>query len=64
MLDCFEASDISIMPPNKVTIPDTVLVRELQGLGLEVKLITEEGEVEPVDVPKVRVQPVRARRWI
>lgn len=43
----------------KPSIPESfnVLVRELQGLGLEVKLITEEGEIEPVDKPKVPVQP-------
>jgi DNA-directed RNA polymerase subunit beta len=44
----------------KPSIPESfnVLVRELQGLGLEVNLITEEGEVvEPVDRPKVPVQP-------
>jgi DNA-directed RNA polymerase subunit beta len=44
----------------KPSIPESfnVLVRELQGLGLEVNLITEEGEVvEPVDKPKVPVQP-------
>ncbi len=43
----------------KPSIPESfnVLVRELQGLGLEVKLVTDEGEVEPVDKPKVPVQP-------
>lgn len=43
----------------KPSIPESfnVLVRELQGLGLEVKLITEEGEVDPVDKPRVPVQP-------
>ncbi len=43
----------------KPSIPESfnVLVRELQGLGLEVKLITDEGEVEPVDKPKVPVVP-------
>ena len=43
----------------KPSIPESfnVLVRELQGLGLEVKLITDDGEVEPVDKPKVPVQP-------
>jgi DNA-directed RNA polymerase subunit beta len=43
----------------KPSIPESfnVLVRELQGLGLEVKLITEEGEIEPVDKPKVPVKP-------
>jgi DNA-directed RNA polymerase subunit beta len=44
----------------KPSIPESfnVLVRELQGLGLEVNLITEEGEmIEPVDKPKVPVQP-------
>jgi DNA-directed RNA polymerase subunit beta len=43
----------------KPSIPESfnVLVRELQGLALEVKLITDEGEVEPVDKPKVPVQP-------
>jgi DNA-directed RNA polymerase subunit beta len=43
----------------KPSIPESfnVLVRELQGLGLEVKLITEDGEVEPVDKPKVPVLP-------
>ncbi|MEI6477856.1 MAG: DNA-directed RNA polymerase subunit beta [bacterium] len=43
----------------KPSIPESfnVLVRELQGLGLEVKLLTEEGEVEPVDKPKVPVVP-------
>lgn len=43
----------------KPSIPESfnVLVRELQGLGLEVKLITEEGEIEPVDKPKVPVLP-------
>jgi DNA-directed RNA polymerase subunit beta len=39
----------------KPSVPESfnVLVRELQGLGLEVKLITEEGEIDPVDKPKV-----------
>jgi DNA-directed RNA polymerase subunit beta len=46
-------------PIQKPSIPESfnVLVRELQGLGLEVKLITEEGEFEPVDAPKVPLQP-------
>jgi DNA-directed RNA polymerase subunit beta len=46
-------------PIQKPSIPESfnVLVRELQGLGLEVKLITEEGEFEPVDTPKVPLQP-------
>ena len=40
----------------KPSIPESfnVLVRELQGLGLEVNLLTEEGEmIEPVDKPKI-----------
>jgi DNA-directed RNA polymerase subunit beta len=44
----------------KPSIPESfnVLVRELQGLGLEVNLITEEGEVvEAVEKPKVPVLP-------
>lgn len=43
----------------KPSIPESfnVLVRELQGLGLEVKLLTEEGEIEPVDRPKVPLKP-------
>jgi DNA-directed RNA polymerase subunit beta len=43
----------------KPSIPESfnVLVRELQGLGLEVKLITDEGEVEPVDKPKIPLKP-------
>ena len=43
----------------KPSIPESfnVLVRELQGLALEVKLITDDGEVEPVDKPKVPVKP-------
>lgn len=46
-------------PIQKPSIPESfnVLVRELQGLGLEVKLLTEEGSViEPVDKPKVPVK--------
>ena len=47
-------------PIQKPSIPESfnVLVRELQGLGLEVKLLTDEGEVEPVDKPKVPVPEV------
>jgi len=43
----------------KPSIPESfnVLVRELQGLALEVKLITDDGEIEPVDKPKVPVKP-------
>lgn len=43
----------------KPSIPESfnVLVRELQGLGLEVKLITDDGEIEPVDKPKTPVKP-------
>jgi DNA-directed RNA polymerase subunit beta len=39
----------------KPSVPESfnVLVRELQGLGLEVKLITDEREIDPVDKPKV-----------
>jgi DNA-directed RNA polymerase subunit beta len=37
----------------KPSVPESfnVLVRELQGLGLEVKLVTEEGEIDPVNKP-------------
>ena len=43
----------------KPSVPESfnVLVRELQGLGLEVTLITDEGEVQPVELPKVPVLP-------
>jgi len=44
----------------KPSIPESfnVLVHELQGLGLEVNLLTESGEmIEPVDRPKVPLQP-------
>jgi DNA-directed RNA polymerase subunit beta len=43
----------------KPSIPESfnVLIRELQGLGLEVKLLTDEGEIEPVDKPKVPLKP-------
>ncbi|HSI21321.1 MAG TPA: DNA-directed RNA polymerase subunit beta [Verrucomicrobiae bacterium] len=47
----------------KPSIPESfnVLVRELQGLGLEVNLITEDGEmIEPVEKPKVPVKPTPA----
>ena len=43
----------------KPSVPESfnVLVRELQGLGLEVTLITDEGEVQPVELPKIPVLP-------
>ena len=43
----------------KPSVPESfnVLVRELQSLGLEVQLITEEGIIDTVDRPKVPVQP-------
>ena len=44
----------------KPSVPESfnVLVRELQGLGLEVTLMTDEGDlVEPVDRPKVPLKP-------
>jgi DNA-directed RNA polymerase subunit beta len=44
----------------KPSIPESfnVLVRELQGLGLEVTLITEDGETfEPVDKSPIPLQP-------
>ena len=47
-------------PIQKPSIPESfnVLVRELQGLGLEVNLITDDGAVvEPVEKPRVAVQP-------
>ena len=41
------------------SVPESfnVLVRELQGLGLEVSLLTDHGIIEPVDRPKVPVLP-------
>jgi DNA-directed RNA polymerase subunit beta len=40
-----------------------VLVRELQGLGLEVSLLTDEGDmIEPVDKPAVPVAPTDGRQ--
>ena len=43
----------------KPSVPESfnVLVRELQGLGLEVTLVTDDGIIQPVDLPKVPLQP-------